>query len=82
MWIHHWNRVIKRLDFGDLVRIFKVKGDIRILNLDQNWFACTLCRKTIEIFLLNSHGYIIDKGYFKESNERDMHFVTGGALTF
>ena len=41
-WIHYWDRAIKLLDFGDLDHIFKVTGDIRITNLDQNRLGCTL----------------------------------------
>ena len=82
--MHHWTRGIKGLDFGDLDLISKVTGDIRISDLDQKRFICILSRETIDVFLLNSHGYFI--GYLKEtntlSNERGMHFVTGGAERF
>ena len=66
MWIHHWNKGIKGLDFDDIDLIYKVTGDIRILNLDQKRFVCTLSCETIDEFLLNSQGYIIGMGYFKE----------------
>ena len=66
MWIHHWNRGIKGLDFGDLDRISKVTGDFRISNLDQKRVVCTLSCETIDEFLLNAHGYIIGIDYFKE----------------
>ena len=61
-------RVIKGLDFGDLDLISKVTGGIRISNLDQKRFLCTLFCGTIDGFLLNSHGYIIGMCYFKEKN--------------
>ena len=69
-WIH-WNRGIKGLDFDDLDLnyldlISKVTGDIRIANLDQKRFVCTQSCETNDGFLLNSHGYIIGMGYFKE----------------
>ena len=66
MWIHHWNRGIKGLAFGDLDLIYKVTGDFRISHLDQKRFVCTLSCETIDDFLLNSHRYIIGMGYFKD----------------
>ena len=49
-------------------------------------YGCTLSCETIDEFLLNSHGYIIGMGYFKEKkktlfNEKGMHFKTSGAIT-
>ena len=67
-WIHHWNRGIKGLDFDDLDL-----GDIRIANPDQKRFVCTLSCETIDDFLLNSHGYIIGMGYFKEKEYLKRH---------
>ena len=49
--------------------IYKVTGDIRISHLDQKRVVCTLSCETIDEFLLNSHGYIIGMGYFKEKKE-------------
>ena len=54
--------------FGDLDLISKVTGDIRISNLDQKRFLCTLSCETIDGFLLTSHGYIIWMCYFKEKH--------------
>ena len=59
---------IKGLVFGDLDLISKVTGGIRIPNLDQKRFLCTLFCEPIDGFLLNSHGYIIGMCYFKEKN--------------
>ena len=41
----------KGLDFGDLDLISKVTGGIRISNLDQKWFLCTLfCEKLMDFY--------------------------------
>ena len=66
MWIHQWKGGIKGLDFSDLGLISKFTGNIRISNLDQKRFVCTLSRETIDEILLNSYGYTIRVAYLKK----------------